>query len=372
MKSQNILRVIFVMLFPLISTLCSAQTIAQQTLKHLKQIKAISADADEKTVEAYNKQLEEAWKFFDAKKLSVLPILRRELSLELQREQPNNMLLLDIGSYLRLQGSTADKELSKAALFKLNPAAEIVYVNQQQFFEFAYSVAADQDPRVLPFLDKAFLRQEMTAYVPQHALGLNETLVCVFLYGIHGEASEAHLRNLLKEKALTRKILEILNWIGTPDSVPDVQAAMFADRSYETFNRGTTFMMKVGGPAGRGVMLALTPKDFDTQSQDYLERIRPQIDATSYVVLRKEFSIGVDFAAPTKDEVKKGLAKMYENYGGGFIDPRAILDSHLPRSFLINKLLRIRPRLFHRLSDEGLSDVLATNSILNALYYRKQ
>jgi hypothetical protein len=208
--------------------------------------------------------------------------------------------------------------------------------------------------------------------VPQHALGLNETLVCLFLYGIHGEDSEAHLRSLLKEKALARKILEILGWIGTPDSVPDVKAAMFADRSYETFNRGTTFMMKVGGPAGRGVMLALTPRDFDTQSQEYLERIRPQIDATSYVVLRKEFSIGGDFAALTNDEVKKGLTKMYENHGEGFIHPLAILDSHLPRSFLINELLRIRPRLFHRLSDEGLSDVLATNSILNALYYREQ
>jgi len=103
-----------------------------------------------------------------------------------------------------------------------------------------------------------------------------------------------------------------------------------------------------------------------------LKRIRPQIEGTSYVVLRKASSIGGDFAAPTNDEVKKGLAKMYENYGEGFLDPRAILDSHLPRGFLIKELLRIRPRLFHRLSDEALSDVLATNSILNALYYRDQ
>src|ERR1044072_6858296 len=162
MKSQNVLHLFFVTLFPLMAIQCAAQTIEQQTLEHLKQIKAIRADADEKTVDNYNKQLDEAWKCFEAKKSSVLPILRRELSLELQREQPNNMLLLDIGYYLRLQESTADKELSKAGLFKINPAAEIVYVNQQQFFEFAYAVAADQDPRVLPFLDKDFLRQKMT------------------------------------------------------------------------------------------------------------------------------------------------------------------------------------------------------------------
>jgi hypothetical protein len=50
--------------------------------------------------------------------------------------------------------------------------------------------------------------------------------------------------------------------------------------------------------------------------------------------------------------------------------PSALLDSTLPRAFLINELRRIRARMFHRLSDEGLSDVVATNSILNALYYR--
>jgi hypothetical protein len=56
------------------------------------------ADADQKTVEGYNKQLDEAWKFFDAEKLSVLPILRRELSLSYlakdyrQRNQANGIL----------------------------------------------------------------------------------------------------------------------------------------------------------------------------------------------------------------------------------------------------------------------------------------
>ena len=368
--ASSLVRIVSVMVFVLVAS-ASSQTIEKQALTHLDTIKAIKADADEKTVAGYNKSLDEAWKFFNDNKASVLPVLRREISSELRRATPNDLLLLDIGYYLHLQPGSSDKELGKAALFKLNPASEIVYLNQQQLFNFTYAVAADEDPRVLPFIDRAFLRQKMSAYVAQHSLTLNETLVCVFLYGVHGQASEGHLRSLLADKALTRKVLEILIWIGTPDSVPAVREAMLADRNYETFSRATTFMMKTGGPEGRASMLRLNPKDFDAQSQEYFERVRPQIEATSYETLRKQFSTGRDFAPLTEDSLKKRLAAMYENYGkDDTTEPSAVLDSTLPRTFLINELLRIRARMFRRLSDEGLSDVVGTNSILNALYYR--
>ena len=370
--ASNMVRIVSVMLFVLVASAAS-QTIEKQTLTHLDKIKAIRADADEKTTAGYNKSLDDAWKFFNGNKASVLPILRREISIELQKATPNDLLLLDIGYYLRLQPDTSDKELAKAALFKLNPASEIVYLNQQQLFDFTYAVAADDDPRVLPFIDRAFLRQNMSAYVAPHALELNETLVCVFLYGIHGQASEEHLRSFLADKALTRKVLEILIWIGAPDSVPAVREAMLADRNYETFSRAATFMMKAGGPDGRASLLRLNPKDFDAQSQEYLKRVQPLIEATSYETLRKQFSTGRDVASLTEDTLKKRLAAMYENNGkDDTTEPSAVLDSTLPRAFLISELLRIRARMFRRLSDEGLSDVVATNSILNALYYREK
>lgn len=365
-------RMIVVALFVLLATASSAQTIEQQALTHLEKIKAVRADADETTVAGYNKAMDEAWKFFNANKASVLPILRREVNLELRNAKPNDMLLLDVGYYLRLQADSADKELAKEALLKLDPTSKVVYLNHQQLFDFAYAVATDQDPRVLPFVDRAFLRQKMIASVPQHSLMLNETLVCVFLYGVHGQASEAHLRNLLKDKAVTRKVIEILIWIGTPDSVSEVRDAMLADRNFETFSRGTAFMMKAGGRDGRAVMLGLTPKDFDAQSQEYFQKVRPLIEATSYETLRKLFSRG-DFVPLGEDVVKKRLADMYNNDGKDDItDPRAILDSTLPRTFLISELVRIRSRMLRRLSDEALNDVLATNSVLRALYYREK
>lgn len=369
---MNLIRIRSGLLFVLVlATQACAQTIEKQTLMHLEKIKAIRADADEKTVADYNQAMDQAWKFFEANKAGVLPILRREVTLELQKPNPNDMLLLDAGYFLRLQPEASDKELGKAALFKLNPAAEVVYLNQQQLFKFAFAVAIDPDPAILPFLDKSFLRQKITAYVPQHSLRLDETLVCVFLYGVHGPDSEAHLRNLLKDKAVTRKVLEILIWIGTPESASAVKEAMLADRNYETFSRGATFMMKAGGRPGRAIMLELNPKDFDEQSQTYFGRIRPHIEATSYETLRKGFTDGSKSPTLTDAEVKQRLAAMYENDGkDDNTDPRAILDSPLQGAFLINELVRIRARTFRRLSDEALSDVVVTNQILNALSYR--
>jgi len=201
------IRIISFVLFALFATESRAQTIEQQTLAHIEHLRTIRTDADDKTTENYNKGMDAAWEFFNANTQSVLPILRRELTLELQKKQPNNLVLLDIGYYLLLQTEAKDKALGKTALFKLDPTSDIVYLNQQQLFRFAFAIASDQDPQFLTFLDKAFLRQKMNAFVPQHSLMLNETMVCVFLYGVHGPDSEAHLRNQLKDKALANKIL---------------------------------------------------------------------------------------------------------------------------------------------------------------------
>jgi hypothetical protein len=366
-------RIMSFVLLALITTEAFAQTIEQQTLAHIEHLRSVRTDADEQTTAAYNEGMDAAWTFFKTNNAAVLPILRRELSRELQKAQPNNLVLLDIGYYLRLQTELQDRELGKLALFKLDPTADIVYLNQQQLFNFAYAVAIDQDPTFLQFLDKAFLRQKRSAFVPQHSLSLNETLVCVFLYGVHGPDSEAHLRNLLKDQALTNKILEILIWIGTPDSTPDVKAAMLANRNFDTFARGTTFMMTIGGSQGRAVMLAINPKDFDATIQQYYERIRAQIEAVSFETLRKAFSSGDDVVPLGETDLRKRLSDMYASDGkDGRTDPRAILDSRLPSTFLIKELVQIRSRTLRRLSDEALSDVKAINAILNTLHYRTQ
>lgn len=365
-KSWSI-RVAFIIL---IASMASAATVEEETLAHLGRIRAMKADADAKTIESYNKTMDEAWKFFNANKTSVLPVLRRELKSELLSERPNYMILLNIGFFIRLQPEPVDKELGRTTLLRIDPSAPIMRQNQPLFFHFAHQVASDQDTQILPFLDKAFLKKGVTAYLPQHSLKLDETLVCVFLYGIHGRTSEQHLRSLLGDQDSVKRILEILVWLGSPQSVPAVQKVMMASRDYETFARGTAFMMRAGGPQGRSFMLSINPKDFDAKSQQYYGQVRNHIEAFSFQTLKRQFS-GHGGSVLTDEELKQRLAAMYENYGKDKdTQPGAIFDSGLPEDFLISELQGIRSRIFYRLSDEALDDVQMTNAILNTLYFK--
>jgi hypothetical protein len=349
----------------------SGATVEEETLERLAQIRAIKAEGDRSATDRYNKQLDEAWKFFGANKAVALPVLRRELALELKKDKPSQLVLLDIGYFIRLQQTASDKELAKQALFALDTHADIVRWNLQQLFLLSHAVASDRDPRTLAFLDKTFLRDQVTAFIPQHALTLDETLVCVFLYGVYGQGAETHLRPLMAEGKLTHKVIEILVWIGSPESIPEVKAAMAGNRDYETFARVTTFMMQVGGPQGRELMLQIDPRSLDAKSAEYYGKIRKAIERTSYEAMRAQFSKLPGERNLPDDELKKRLSAMYESYGkDDKTSPEAVVSSGLPSAFLIDQLTRIRSRMFYRLSDEALNDVEMTNALLNTLRYR--
>ena len=131
-------------------------------------------------------------------------------------------------------------------------------------------------------------------------------------------------------------------------------------------------MMTVGGPQGRSVMLAINPKDFDTKAEEYYQRVRNAVETVSYETLKERFA-GASKSVFTDKELTQRLSAMYENYGKNKdTDPSAIINSALPKDFLISELQRIRSRMFYRLSDEVLSDVQITNSILNTLYFKQE
>lgn len=368
-----------------------ADSVEQETLAHLAQLRAIKAEADEQTLAGYNKQMDEAWKFFNANKKAVLPVLRRELTAELGAARPNDMILLDIGYFIRRQDEASDQALGKRALFRLDPAAATLRKNQQELFMFAHLVAPEQDPEVLPFLDRAFLRRDVSLFIPQHALRVDPTLACVFLYGINGKAGEAHLGALLADAsvsgpgaadpavanpALINKIIEIMIWTGSRDSVPAVKAALLSRRDYDTFVRATAFMMTLGGPEGRAIMLSLDPRPYDAKARQYYEQTRSAIERVSYEQQVKGLESISEQSQPARlgdAELKKRLSAMYENYGkDDQTSPLALLNSTLPKPYLADELMRIRARMFYRLSDEALDDVKVTNQILNALYYRHE
>ncbi len=50
--------------------------------------------------------------------------------------------------------------------------------------------------------------------------------------------------------------------------------------------------------------------------------------------------------------------------------PLSLLNSGLPAPYLLGELAKIRSQMLFRLSDEALSDVEATNALMNGLRYR--
>jgi hypothetical protein len=70
-------------------------------------------------------------------------------------------------------------------------------------------------------------------------------------------------------------------------------------------------------------------------------------------------------------EMKLRIDAMNTNYGQDErTSPLEVLDSRLSADVLIPSLLKLRSQTLNRLSDEALSDVEATNAIIDGLRYR--
>lgn len=316
----------------------------REALAHVERIRAVKPGADAKQAADYNKQLEDAWKYFMASKRVALPVIRRELAAELKRNPRSDFVLLDLGYFLHIHGEPADRELAHTALFTLNPAAEILRWNQQELFEFTQVVAVTREPRVLDFIDRAFLRGKIAVRMPAQGLMLDETAACVFLYGGYGQGAEEHLRRKLADPAVTHRALDVLIWIGTPESNVDVRSAMARD--YEAYVRGATFLMGMGGPQGRFFLLNNPPRSPDARIQEYYAKVKPVAQAASFAELRK-----VIVAA-----------------GGN----ASTLDSDTPRDALVAELLGTRSRLLRKVSRESFEEVRRLNVLMNAVRYREQ
>jgi len=343
----------------------------QETMRRLAQLRAIPADSTPEQLRQHNEQMDDAWQFYHAHRDETMPVLRRELAAELRKPKPAQLLLLDVASYFYLDGTADDRKAATQALLAIDPDAPLIQTNFDQLFRLTHGLASAGDPRVIGYIDRTFLPTERGVFYSEQSLTLNPTLMCAFLYGVYGADGERHLQSKLNDRDLAERVLEVLKWIGSPDSVSAVRASMTAQSDYDLFSRELTFMMVNGGPQGREAMLHLDPARLDAKSQQQYEKVKPAIEGQNYAQLRKKFD---SFAGERKvddEQLKERLAKMYESYGkDSRLNPQALLDSALPKELLITELMRIRTRMFMRVSNETLSDVELTNAVLNTLRYR--
>ncbi|HWX27286.1 MAG TPA: hypothetical protein VNZ53_07595 [Steroidobacteraceae bacterium] len=354
-----------------VATTTGAATLEQETATKIEQIRAIKAWQNSATMATYNQEMDAAWQYYSSHRPDVLPILRAQLKAEIAREQPSDLVLLDVGLFIHENDSSEGKTLARQALFRLNPRAAIVNENWKELFELVHGAAEDHDARVIDLIDRNFLTSDQKIFIPQHALQLDGTLICVFLYGTYGTDAETHLREKLQDHSVTRRVLELLVWLGSPDSVNQVGEVLSGSPNYETFSRVTAFMMQAGGPAGRDFMLKLDASKLDPQSREYLSKIHSAIQTMSFETIRGSLAGFPGDKKLADPEVKLRIQAMIANYGqDDRTSPLAILDSALGPDSLIASLLKVRSRSLYRLSDEALSDVEVTNTLVNALRYR--
>ena len=344
----------------------------RQALAHVERMRGITAARNADEARKYNAWLEEAWKFFLANPKDAVPVLRRELAAEMARKPRNDFMLLDLGYFLHEHGEAADRAPARDALLALDPAAPVMRFNEQELFEFTHAAASDGDARVLDFIDRAFLRTPRKLQLPD-GVALDATGACVVLYGSYGTAAEAHVRRLLADRPVRQRVLEVLIWIGTPESNPDVRSALLASaQDYETFVRAATFLIRTGGPQGRFFLLGVDPKALAPRTREYYNRIRKGVQDTSFETLAKAFDTEARVRIPD-EELKRRMGAMTSGYGSGErVPPDAIVRSSLPRTLLIEQLLRAREASLRRLTGSSLGDVRVTDALLNALYYREK
>jgi len=339
-----------------------------QIMKRLDRIRAIGSAGVPNSTAAVNKELDEIGGYLKNHEASVRPILVRELDREAGAAAPNQFFLLDMGYAAARFG---DADIALKALLRIDAKHPMITSSIDELFFFVHRVAREGRPEVLPAIDKLVLDSDRQVFIPQHMLKLDPGLQGVFLYGVFGTGSERYLVGLLERRQdRIVRVLEILNWLGTNQCIPNVVRTIDHHPDVETVKRAVGVMMRVGGATGRDALVALDRKRLEPAARDYLASIDETIRKVSFDSLTGSF--GKRSARLPDADVRKRLELMVEHDGvDNETDVTAILESTIPTPELIERLARVRSSTLHRLSDEALSDVEVTNTLINALGYRK-
>lgn len=324
-------------------------------------IRAMPPAANAAAAGAQRHELDAAWRFFGDYREDAIPLLRRELAAELRSTRPSQQLLLDAACFLVAYGAEPDMPLEAQAALAIDPDAAL---DGPQLFRLVHAVAASRDTRLLPLIDRAFLRKTVSIPLPQQGSSIDETGVRALLYGRFGATGERHLAAQLHDAAVTKPALDVLQIIGSPASVPAV-APLLQSPDVEVFTRAVNFLVRAGGPQGRQALLALKPQGLSKEAVEFFAPLREQL-------ARQPVSQAGKGGLPDA-EVRRQLDAVEASLGSyAGVDPAAIVQSRLPKQELIERLTRIRERSFARATIEALADIDTTSALLNAVRYRDQ
>jgi hypothetical protein len=345
-----------------VSMLISAPASAQSPVEAL-----VDAQVERLGTESVS-AVAEGWKPIEEQRAAALPLVRERLRVESGANPRRNAVLLGLATWLARSGDAGARKEAIQALYTVDLRG--TGLDPNVLFRLTHEAARDRDADVLPWIDRIFLSGKRPAFIEEVALQLEPAMQCVFLYGVYGEGAETHLRPFLAVPQTAARTVEILSWIGSPASVPDVAAASTAG-DHATLARLIDFMMRTGGPDGRAAVLAIDPARLDADAREAFVRVRPSIEKQGLEQWRASLT---HFPGPKQiadEELRARLVVLERDVDSQeAVHPLAILDSGLPRDELIDRLVRIRANMFVHLTDRALTEVDMTNFLINALRYR--
>jgi hypothetical protein len=116
----------------------------QDIAARLAAMRAMPAAADDKAAAEQRRELDNSWRYFGDNKAAALPVLRRQLAAELRNPKPHQLVLLDVGYFLRAFGEPSDTALSTQALLAIDTESPLITAQAQQLFRFAHAAAQDK------------------------------------------------------------------------------------------------------------------------------------------------------------------------------------------------------------------------------------
>lgn len=356
----------------IISSISFADTVSDSVMINIENIKNIQFSKDQNVLDNNSKVLDQAWKYFSENKEIAMPIIAEQLKQELAKDVVNDFMLLDLGFYLRISNDSSEyNDISRAALYRLDPEDELVKLVSSQYFTYVHELAKDQDEGILDYIDKNFLFKPFETTIPQHSLKLDQVFCCVFLYGVYGADSEDHLLQYLDKEEHLELIFKILAFLGTDKSVERIYNIATPELDDETFMSAVFYLMSNGGKKGTDLITTFNKDKFKTRSQGLLEKIQEPLKTLTFDMIIQGYQAYGGDKELDDNELLNRMQTMYDNYGKLYdTSPMAFFNSKLPKEQLIHELNKIKYRYFYRISDETIGEVKVTIGIINALSYR--
>lgn len=353
-------------------------------LNKLRDIKPIESKEE---VDVLNTNMDAAWKIVLNNPKESQSIVESELKKEIEKkESSDQFFLLDVGYlFFILQNQEKKKHEEYTisdtvinAIAKIHPKELVIQLNDKELFQFVHNLAKTGNTKISSEIDRIYLTndRDLSLFDAPHVISLNPEDQYVMLKGsnspnIANDLIE-HLNSQIEVEAKVR-IAAILNSLATEETSEKIYQTILAEDNNDIRTRLISALMRLGGPKGKSYVIKLhQEKKMDDATKKYLEEIIPNVKKYDYASMTSDIKkIGLPPKKLSDVEVKQQLQKMYENYGkDDETFPISIVESGLPKSYLLDMLKKIRQRSFFRGNNHVFEDLPVTNAVINCIQFK--